>query len=142
MVPPKWRYLALARRKRRQRGRGATPGVLLMCQGTVLLIVTFPSPWPCAARTQIVRREPITIYAEPNGSLLLQIAAADRFVEFCSCPLIFPDGRTSTNVGVSWNLPHAVNMIVGQTVVLCTENPDLVPTQARISSGLPKDPNR
>jgi hypothetical protein len=108
-------------------------------KGTILQILTFPWPWPCPTRTLIVRREPATIFAEPNGSLLAQIVADNQTFEFQSCPLLFPDGKTSTNLGLSWDLPRTVNMIVGQTIVLSTGQPDLVPSEARIRSGLPND---
>jgi hypothetical protein len=81
----------------------------------------------------VVQRGPATIFAEPNGSLTVQIATDEEVFEFGSCRLVF-DGQTSTNVGVSWNLPHAINMIVGKTIVLSMENGDLVPIEARIRS--------
>jgi hypothetical protein len=109
-----------------------------MSQGTVLLMMTFPWPWPCRRRTQIVQRGPATIFAEPNGSLMVQIASDDQTYTFESCPLVFA-GQTSTNVGVSWHLPHAVNMIVGKTIVLSTEDGSLVPAEAHIPSGVPND---
>jgi hypothetical protein len=107
-------------------------------QGTVLLIMTFPWPWPCPTRTQLVRRGPAVIFAEPNGSLGVQITTDEKVFEFQSCRLVL-DGQTSTNVGVSWCLPHAVNMIVGKAIVLSTENSELVPVEAHIPSGVPND---
>jgi hypothetical protein len=110
----------------------------LMSQGTILLIMTFPWPWPCPTRTQVVQRGPATIFAEPNGSLTVQIATDEEVFEFQSCELIFDD-QTSTNVGVSWKLPGSVNMIVGQTIVLSTDHGELVPAEARIATGVPND---
>ena len=109
-----------------------------MTQGTVLLMLSFPWPWPCPKRTMIVQRGPATILAEPNGSLTVQIVTDEKVFEFQSCRLVF-DGPTSTNVGVSWNLPDAVNMIVGQIIVLSTEDIRLAPAEARIASGVPND---
>lgn len=109
-----------------------------MTQGTVLLMLSFPWPWPCPKRTMIVQRGPATILAEPNGSLTVQIVTDEKVFEFQSCRLVF-DGPTSTNVGVSWNLPDAVNMIVGQIIVLSTEDMRLAPAEARIASGVPND---
>jgi hypothetical protein len=43
------------------------------------------------------------------------------------------------HVEVSWALPHAVNMIVGTTIVLSTEDSQLVPAEAHIRSGVPGD---
>jgi hypothetical protein len=68
----------------------------------------------------------------------VEIATDEKVFEFHSCRLAF-DGPTSTNVGVSWNLPHAVHMIVGQTIVLSTEGGGPVPAEARIASGVPDD---
>jgi hypothetical protein len=101
-------------------------------------MVTFPWPWPRPTRTRIVQRGPATIIAEPNGSLTVQIATSEKVFEFQSCRLVF-DGQTSTNVGVSWNLPDAVNMIVGKTIVLSTEDSGVAPTEAHIASGVPND---
>lgn len=106
--------------------------------GTILLMVTFPWPWPCARRIQIVQHGAASIFAEPNGSLLAQIISDHKIFEFESCPILL-DVKTSTNVGLSWKLPDTINMIVGQTIVLSTERPDSVPSEARIPSGVPND---
>jgi len=87
---------------------------------------------------QMAHRGPATIFAEPNGSLTVQIATDEEVFEFQSCQLVF-GGQTSTNVGVSWKLPGSVNMIVGQTIVLSTDHGELVPAEARIATGVPND---
>ena len=109
-----------------------------MPQGTVLLMMTLPWPWPCRVRTKLVERDVIVIFAETDGSLTVRIASEDHVVEFRSCPLVL-GGQTSTNVGVSWNLPDMVNMIVGKAIVLSVDHPELVPAEARIESGVPND---
>jgi hypothetical protein len=87
----------------------------------------------------IVRREPAAIFAEPNGCLSVQITTTvGRVFEFRTCPIVL-DGKTSTNLGISWELPRAINIIAGRTFVLSSEQPDLVPTEAYIRSGLPND---
>ena len=109
-----------------------------LSRGTMLLMMTFPWPWPCPTRTQLVQRGPAAIFAEPNGSLSVQITPDENVLEFQSCRLIL-DGQTSTNVGLSWYLPQAINMIVGKAIVLSTENGELVPVGAHIPSGVPND---
>ena len=111
-----------------------------MSEGTVLLMLTFPWPWPwpCRARTKLVEREGVAIFAEPGGSLTVRIVSGRQVVEFQSCRLVF-DAPTSTNVGVSWKLPGSVHMIVGRTIVLSADAAELVPAEARIASGVPND---
>ena len=109
-----------------------------MSEGIVRLMLTFPSPWPCPARTTLVEREGVAILAEPDGSLTVRLGSGGEVVEFQSSRLIF-DGPTSTNVGVCWKLPGSVDMIVGQTIVLSADHVELVPAEARIKSGVPND---
>ena len=109
-----------------------------MSTGTMLSIITFPWPWPCAIRTKIIQREPVAIFAETDGSLSVHIASNDEVVEFQTSQIVF-DAQTSTNVGLSWNLPDAVALIVGKTFVLSIENSASVLTKAHITSGVPND---
>src|ERR1700722_15586356 len=108
-----------------------------MSEGTVLLMLTFPWPWPwpCRARTKLVEREGVAIFAEPGGSLTVRIVSGRQVVEFQSCRLVF-DAPTSTNVGVSWKLPGSVHMIVGRTIVLSADAAEVGPAEARIGSGV------
>ncbi len=110
-------------------------------QGTFGCILTFPFPWPCPNRTEIGRRGPVTLLAEPSGSLTLQIASSAGEVQFQSCPLSFPDGQTTAFVGASWALPDNANMLVGQTIVLSTDQEyrSKIPAVASISTGVPHD---
>jgi hypothetical protein len=60
-----------------------------MSEGTLLLMLTFPCPWPCWARTKLVEREGVAIFAEPGGSLTVRISSGGQVVEFQSCRLVF-----------------------------------------------------
>jgi hypothetical protein len=75
-----------------------------MSEGTLLLMLTFPCPWPCWARTKLVEREGVAIFAEPGGSLTVRISSGGQVVEFQSCRLVF-DAPTSTNVAYPGDCP-------------------------------------
>jgi hypothetical protein len=115
----------------------ATPSQL---EGTFLSIVTLPYPWPPRACTILFRNDALTLAAEPTGCLSTQVTAGGEAFRFTSCRLILSDDApTTTNIGVSWRLPAAMNMIVGQNIVFSTEEPNLVPPEVRVTSGIPKD---
>jgi hypothetical protein len=101
-------------------------------------MATLPWPWPVRAKTKIAERGPATVFAEPTGNLSVRIDGGSRIFEFESCPLIL-EGQTSTNIGFSWALPNIANMIVGKTIVLSNEQPEIVPREARIQSGVSND---
>jgi hypothetical protein len=107
-----------------------------MLQGTVGFILMLPWPWPCATETIIAERAPVKVSASPDGRLVIEIVEEESAHQFKTCRLILSE-PTATFVAVSWRLPGTINAIVGQTIVLSTEQD--VPPEARIASGVPDD---
>jgi hypothetical protein len=106
-------------------------------EGHFLSILVFPWPWPPASRQKWVQKEALTIFAETTGHLTVEITAQTQVCKFTSCRLIVSHGQTTTNVGVSWKLPELVNMIVGKTFVISTEDASVVPSETTVISGVP-----
>jgi hypothetical protein len=109
-----------------------------MVRGMIAFILTLPWPWPCKSVTVLAQRGPVTLAADPSRALILQITNDRITSTFRSCRLVITE-PTTTSVAVSWNLPEAANMIVGQTVVLSAEQNATVPAEAIIVSGIPND---
>jgi hypothetical protein len=109
--------------------------------GTWLSILLMPWPWPpetpiCLVRMPLTDGH-MTITAETSGSLKLTLDGSSQN-NFVSCPIMAPGPFAAANVGVSWNLP-SVNMLVGTTFVISTEQPSIVPAECKITGRVPND---
>lgn len=95
-----------------------------------------PWPWPSSTPTTIAERGPLKVFTCPDGRLTIDIVERQSAFQFKTCRLLLSE-PTGTFIAVSWQLPQTINMIVGQTIVLSTEQS--VPPEVRIASGIPHD---